>query len=97
MEKSMHGHPRLLKIGMLIAGIGSLGAFMVIVVTALEIVRSARGLDAYRPLWAAEFNSIGFLVVMSILAAAIIVRLWLGFLEWRGGQGLAGKARTREP
>ena len=88
---------RLVRIGIFVAGIGSLAALVTMVLTGLEKVRMGHGLDGYRTVWLVEVNWIGFLVFLIVLLAAIAVGAWYRYLEWRELEQLRARFGTQKP
>lgn len=76
-------HSRLIRIGILVAGVGSFAALVAMVLAGIQKVRLGRGLDTFRTAWLVEFNWIAFLVFMVVLVAALGAGAWLRYLEWR--------------
>jgi len=95
MSNEPHSHHRLLKVGLLIAGLGSMGALIAMVATGIEKVKTGHGLDTYRTFWLIEFNWVAFLVLLIILVAALAGGLWFRYLEWRELQQLRAKYGTK--
>jgi uncharacterized membrane protein len=86
---------RRIRIGLFLAGLGSLVALVTMVVTGLEKVRMGHGLESFRTVWLVEVNWIGFLVFLAVLLVAVGAGAWFRYLEWRELQEL--RARYRAP
>ncbi|MGB4065084.1 MAG: hypothetical protein WBK19_14765 [Azonexus sp.] len=78
--------PKLFFIGLVVAGIAAFSGMGYMITTAIEMVRSGRGLETYRTFWLVEFNWLSFLVLVAGTVLALVVaglmRFW-EFLQWR--------------
>lgn len=86
MERSNEMNRRLLQVGFAIAGVAALSGLGYMVMTAIEMVRSGRGLETYRTFWLVEFNWVSFLVLVGVILLAFIVAAvfrFKEFLQWR--------------
>lgn len=78
--------PKLFFIGLVVAGIAALSGLGYMLTTAIEMVRSGRGLETYRTFWLVEFNWLSFLVLVAGTVLALIVAGVMRFKEfmlWR--------------
>lgn len=78
--------PKLFFIGLVVAGIAALSGLGYMLTTAIEMVRSGRGLETYRTFWLVEFNWLSFLVLVGAILLALIVAAVFRFKEfllWR--------------
>ena len=64
--------------------------------TAVQMVRSGRGLDTYRTFWLVEFNWIGFLVLFGLIPVALLVGLFFRLHEHRQWRSLERKYGARD-
>lgn len=85
------GTPGLLRVGIVISGLASLGALAAMVGVAIAKVRGGHGLETYRTIWLVEDNWIGFLVFVAIAVVAVFVGLLFRLKEWREIQELQTK------
>jgi uncharacterized membrane protein len=97
MDREPHDRSRLIWIGILVAGLGSLVALVTMVLTGLEKVRMGHGLDGFRTVWLVEVNWIGFLVFLAVLLVAVAAGAWFRYLEWRELKELRARYGTRQP
>lgn len=95
-DNEPHSHHRPLKAGLLIAGLGSLGALVAMVVTGIERVNAGHGLDTYRSFWLVELNWVAFVILVFVLGVALAGGLWFRYLEWRELQQLRAKCESKE-
>ena len=84
------------RVGILVAGLGSFAALVTMVVTGIQKVRLGRGLDTFRTAWLVEFNWIAFLVFMAVLVAALGVGAWLRYREWRELEQLRARYQSEQ-
>jgi uncharacterized membrane protein len=96
MDRDPRDHRRLIAVGILVAGLGSLGALVVMVLTGIEKVKTGHGLDTYRTYWLVEFNWVAFLVLLVVLVVAIAGAAWFRYLEWRELEQLRKKYGQKE-
>lgn len=78
--------PKLFFIGLVVAGIAALSGLGYMLTTAIEMVRSGRGLETYRTFWLVEFNWLSFLVLVAGTVLALLVAGLMRFREfllWR--------------
>lgn len=88
--------PKLFFIGLVVAGIAALSGLGYMLTTAIEMVRSGRGLETYRTFWLVEFNWLSFLVLVAGTLLALIVAGVMRFKEfmlWRSLEKKYGKGR----
>jgi uncharacterized membrane protein YcjF (UPF0283 family) len=97
VDREPHDRSRLIRIGIFVAGLGSLAALVTMVLTGLERVRMGHGLDGYRTVWMVEVNWIGFLVFLAVLLVAIAAGAWFRYREWRELQELRARYGTQKP
>jgi hypothetical protein len=85
----------------MVAGLGVVGAASIYglgyrLYTAVQMVRSGRGLESYRTFWLVEFNWIALLVLFGILPLALLVGLLLRLREdrqWKSLEKQLGRRR----
>jgi hypothetical protein len=77
-EKSRQ--PRWLRVGLVIAGIASAVSLAAMIITAVRMVGTGRGLETYRTFWLVQYNWVGLLVFIGCLTIALLVGL---VLRWR--------------
>lgn len=82
---------KLIKIGILVAGLGSFAALVTMLLTGVQKVRLGRGLDTFRTAWLVEFNWVGFLIFLAVLVAALGAGAWLRYREWQELEQLRAK------
>lgn len=88
--------PKLFFIGLVVAGIAALSGLGHMLTTAIEMVRSGRGLETYRTFWLVEFNWLSFLVLVGGILLAFVVAAVFHFKEfllWRSLERKYGKGR----
>jgi hypothetical protein len=76
----------LIAVGMAVAGIASIAGLGWMIIHAMDMVRSGRGLETYHTFRLVEFNWLGFLVFGACTILAILVGLALRLREhmlWR--------------
>jgi len=78
--------PRWIHVGFVVAGLASLAAVILMVVRALAMVGSNRGLETYWTHWLVEYNWVGFLVLAGAAMVALMVAAVLAWLSWRREQ-----------
>lgn len=86
-----------MRAGFFIAGITGLVGLVSMVVTAIEMVASGRGLESYRTVWLIEFNWIGFLILIATFILALLIALGFQFHEyllWRSLENKYGKRKA---
>lgn len=85
-QKQRPPFPKLFFIGLVVAGIAALSGLGYMLTTAIEMVRSGRGLETYRTFWLVEFNWLSFLVLVAGTVLALIIAAVFRFKEfllWR--------------
>jgi hypothetical protein len=78
--------PQFLLVGMLVSGVASLSGLSYMIFTAVQMVRSGRGLETYRTFWLVEFNWLSFLILLGAILVALTVALTFRVrehLSWR--------------
>jgi len=88
--------PRFLAIGFLVAGLASFAGLGHMIFTAIEMVRSGRGLETYRTFWLVEFNWVGFLVLLGAIAVALVLALIFRLREYLLWRSLENKYAPRK-
>jgi len=82
--------------GEVLSGVASFFGLGYLLYTAVQMVRSGRGLDTYRTFWLVEFNWIGFLILFGLIPVALLGGLLLRFQERREWRSLEKKYGGRE-
>lgn len=91
--------PRWFRVGVVLAGIASVTGLALMIVKAISMVSSGRGLETYRTFWLVEDNWVGFLVFVigAVVALALGLlsrhserRLWRELESKYGGGGHDG-------
>jgi hypothetical protein len=67
--------PKWTAAGFVLSGVASVFGLGYMLYTAVELVRSGRGLETYHTFWLVEFNWIGFLVLFGLIPVALLVGL----------------------
>ncbi|GHU28882.1 hypothetical protein AGMMS50256_12300 [Betaproteobacteria bacterium] len=78
--------PRWMRVGFVITGIASFFGFGAMLLKAVQMVSTGRGLETYRTFWLYEFNWIGFLISCGAVVLALVLALFLRLhehLQWR--------------
>lgn len=73
-------------VGFVVAGLASFSGLAYMLVTAIQMVSSGRGLETYRTFWLVEFNWLSFLVLCGAIIIAFAVALILRvreYMQWR--------------
>lgn len=71
-----------------LVGTASAAALVLLVYKAVLLVQAGRGLETYRTAWLVEFNSVGLLVLVVVLALVLPVGLFLRWLHNRRERAL---------
>ena len=82
--------------GEVLSGAASVFGLGYMLYTAVQMVRSGRGLDTYRTFWLVEFNWIGFLVLFGLIPVAVLVGLFFRLHEHRQWRSLERKYGGRD-
>jgi len=80
----------------MLSGAASVFGLGYMLYTAVQMVRSGRGLDTYRTFWLVEFNWIGFLVLFGLIPVAVLVGLFFRLHEHRQWRSLERKYGGRD-
>lgn len=83
--------PGLLRVGIVVAGLASLGALAALIGIAVLKVRGGNGLETYRTFWLVENNWMGFLIFVAVALVAVFVGLLFRLKERREIQKLERK------
>jgi len=73
-------------VGFILSGVASIFGLGYMLYTAVQMVRSGRGLETYHTFWLVEFNWIGFLILFGLIPTALLVGLCFRlyeYYEWR--------------
>jgi hypothetical protein len=82
--------------GFILSGVTSSFGLGYMLYTAVQMVRSGRGLETYHTFWLVEFNWIGFLVLFGLISVALLVGLCFSVHEHRQWRSLEKKYGVRE-
>jgi hypothetical protein len=82
--------------GEVLSGVASFFGLGYMLYTAVQMVRSGRGLETYHTFWLVEFNWIGFLVLFALIPVALLVGLLFRFQERREWRSLEKKYGGRD-
>lgn len=78
--------PRWLLAGIVFSGIASFFGLGAMLLKAVHMVSTGRGLETYRTFWLVEFNWVSFLVLCGAIVFALVIALFLRlheYLQWR--------------
>jgi hypothetical protein len=82
--------------GFILSGVASFFGLGYMLYTAVQMVRSGRGLETYHTFWLVEFNWIGFLVLFGLIPVALLVGLFVRVHEHRQWRSLEKKYGVRD-
>jgi cellobiose-specific phosphotransferase system component IIC len=69
-----------MRVGLLVASIAAVVGLASMIIMAIVMVRSGRGLEGYRTAWLVEYNWVGFLAFI----VALVIALFAGLaFRWR--------------
>lgn len=83
---SSRRRPKWMVVGFAVAGVASFSGLGYMLVTAIQMVCSGRGLESYRTSWLVEFNWVAFLVLTAAVFLALVVAFFLRLresMQWR--------------
>jgi hypothetical protein len=67
-----HNKRHQLKTGLLVTGLLSLAALMILIATGIERVNTSRAQDVWRSLWLVEFNWLAALILLIVAVAGLL-------------------------
>jgi hypothetical protein len=73
-------------VGFVVTGLASFSGLAYMLVTAIQMVSSGRGLETYRTFWLVEFNWLSFLVLCGAIIVAFAIAFVLrvrDYMQWR--------------
>jgi hypothetical protein len=76
------GRQRWISVGFVIQGIASVLGLAAMILIAVTMVQSGRGMETYRSVWLVEDNWIGFLVFVGSAIAALILGAAFRFRDY---------------
>lgn len=87
VEQTHAGRKRWMSVGFAIQGIASVLGLAAMILVAVTMVQSGRGMTTYRSMWRVEDSWIGFLVFIGCAIAALVLAAAFrlrDYLEQRG-------------
>ena len=73
-------HHRLLKIGLILAGVAAFGALLTMIVISIKKIQSGHGMDTYYSVWIVKDNWIGFIVFTGVTVISLSVDAIISFV-----------------
>ena len=89
--------PRWLLAGIVVTGIASFSGLGAMLLKAVHMVSTGRGLETYRTFWLVEFNWVSFLVLCGATVFALVIALFLRlreYLQWRSLEKKYGSPKS---
>src|SRR5215468_2499919 len=96
IERAPRPIPTPMAIGFVLSGVASVFGLGYMLYTAVQMVRTGRGLETYRTFWLVEFNWIGFLTLFGLIPMALLVGLFFRFHEHRQWRSFEKKYGVRD-